>query len=67
MHIISERERHSKVYLPNVQSIALNKDKEHQQITEQTVVEAKEILERKNIDKIMQNIIKERMFGNFMN
>ena len=36
-------------------------------MTDKEFVEPKEILEKKNIDKIMQNVVKERMFGNFFN
>jgi hypothetical protein len=41
MHFISNRERTSKVYLPNVQSIPLNKDMEHQVVNEREVAEPK--------------------------
>lgn len=34
MHLLSERERKSKIYLPNVQSIPLSKDSEHQELNE---------------------------------
>lgn len=34
MHFVGPRERRSKIYLPNVHSIPLNKDEEHQKINQ---------------------------------
>ena len=66
MHYTDEREFKSKIYLPNMQSITINKDMEHQVVNEREVLEPKHIQEKKKIDKIMQNIVKERMFGTFL-
>lgn len=66
MHLLGDREKGSKVYPSNIQSIAMNTDKSHQKITESKIEEAVYIQEKKRIDKILQSIVKERLFGNFI-
>lgn len=67
MHLIGGREKGSKVYPLNTQSITMNNDYSHQSLNENKAEEAKHVQEKKQIDKILQGIVKERMFGNFLN
>jgi len=67
MHLLSKKEKGSKVYQINAQSIGMNNDNEHEWMNENKVEETKHVREKKQIDKIMHGIVKERMFGNFFN
>ena len=67
MHLLGEREKGSKVYPVNSQTILKNNDRSHEKLNENKVEEAKHVQEKKQIDKILQGIVKERMFGNFIN
>ena len=66
MHLLGDREKGSKVYPSNIQSIAMNNDKSHQKITDCKIEEAVYIQEKKRVFKILQSIVKERLFGNFI-
>ena len=59
------RKKRSKVYVPNSQSITMNNDSSHDRLTVAKGEEAKVVQQRKQIDKILQSIVKERLFGNF--
>jgi hypothetical protein len=45
----------------------MSNDRSHERLNENKVEETKHVQERKQIDKILRGIVKERMFGNFLN
>lgn len=52
--------------MPFPQSIAMSNDRSHESLTTGKVEEAKHVQEKKQIDKIMHGVIRERLFGNFV-
>jgi hypothetical protein len=60
------REKLSKIYNTNGQGITMNNDHSHEKLTEDKVEETKRVQERKQIDKILQSIVKERLFGSLL-
>lgn len=60
------KDKRSKVYIPNGQSIPMNNDHSHEKLTLDKVEETKVVQERRQIDKMLQAIVKERLFGNLL-
>jgi len=63
---LGEREKGSKIYDQNSQSILMNNDRSHEKINEVKIDEARHVQEKKQIDRMLHGIIKERLFGNFL-
>ncbi len=62
-----QRFKGSKLYHnQNDLSIPYDRDQCHEKMWQDKVEEAKHVQEKKQIDKILHNIVKERMFGNFL-
>lgn len=66
MHFLSLRQRGSKIYSNTVYTIPMDNDRSHINMSNNKIEETKVIQERRQIDKIMHGIIKERLFGNFI-
>lgn len=60
------KDKKSKVYIVNAQSIPMNNDHSHAKLTLDKVEETKVIQEKRQIDKMLQAIVKERLFGNLL-
>lgn len=66
MHFLSLRERGSKIYAQTVYNIPMDNDRSHINISYSKVEETKVIQEKRQIDKIMHGVIKERLFSHFI-
>jgi SET domain-containing protein len=66
MHFLTLRERGSKIYSETVYNIPMNNDRSHINMSSSKVEETKVVQERRQIDKIMHGIIKERLFSHFI-
>lgn len=58
--------KNTKVYAPNFLSYALNDDQKHLKVWKEKIQENKDVQQKKQIDKILQGVIKERMFGDII-
>lgn len=66
MKALRDREKGSKIFVPNWQCIPMNNDQSHLRLVNEKIEEAKHVQERKQIDRMLQAIVKERMFGSIL-
>lgn len=66
MHFLRGPNRQSKIYAEQLYNIPISNDFSHYGITAEKAEECKVVHEKKQIEKIMHGIVKERMFGNFI-
>ena len=65
MHFLNNKTRSSKIYSERSYSIPISNDFSHEGLSHENATEEKHVQEKKQIEKIMHGVIKERLFGNF--
>ena len=66
MHFITNPTRRSKIYSERLYNIPINNDLCHLNMLSEKEEESKVVYEKKQIEQMLQGIVKERMFGNFI-